>query len=58
MLDGKKTYLVSLMSILGTLTAALTGQISWPDAAQIVTTAVLASTMRNGIKTDVKPPAK
>lgn len=58
MFEGKKTYLVSLMSIFGTITAALTGQLSWPDAAQLITTAVLASTVRHGVASDAKPPTK
>lgn len=49
MFNGKKTYLVSLVSILGTVSAALTGQISWPDAAQIIVTAALATTVRHGV---------
>lgn len=49
MFNGKKTYLVSLASIFGTITAALAGQISWPDAAQIIVTAALATTVRHGV---------
>lgn len=55
MFNGKKTYLISLASILGTVTAALSGQISWPDAAQIIVTAALATTVRHGVST---PPAQ
>lgn len=58
MFNGKKTYLISLASILGTVTAALSGQISWPDAAQIIVTAALATTIRHGVTTDAKEPSQ
>ena len=54
MLRGKKTYAVAALSIVGTLMAALTGQISYPDAAQLIVTAVMGATLRQGIKTEVE----
>lgn len=49
MFSGKKTYLVSLGSILGAVGGFLTGTLSMPDAIQMVITAVLAATIRNSI---------
>lgn len=56
MFNGKKTYLTALVSVLGTVAAALSGQISWPDAAQIIVTAALATTVRHGVGS--APPAQ
>jgi uncharacterized membrane protein YfcA len=49
MLDGKKTYIVALAAILGTIASALSGQIDWPSAANLIVTAILGSTIRDGL---------
>lgn len=54
MLQGKKTYAVGAVSILGTLAAALAGQISYPDAAQLIVTAIMGMTVRHGVATEAQ----
>lgn len=49
MFSGKKTYLVSLGAIFGAVGGFLTGTVSMPDAIQMIITAVLAATLRNGM---------
>ena len=48
-LQGKKTYLISLSAIVGAVTAVATGEASVMEAAQIITTALLGTTVRAGI---------
>lgn len=48
-MNGKKTYLVSLASIVGAVCGAITGTVSIADAAQIAVTAILAATVRHGV---------
>lgn len=48
-MNGKKTYLAALASILGAVAGAASGQVSVADAAQIIVTAILAVTLRHGI---------
>lgn len=54
MLTGKKTYLVAGITTLTTILTALSGQISYPEAAQLIVTAVMGATIRNGITTEAK----
>lgn len=49
MLNGKKTYLMALGTVLTAVGGVLTGTVALPDAAQMVVTALLAATLRNGI---------
>lgn len=49
MLAGKKTYITGILAILGAIAAILTGSAPLADSAQIILTAVLAMTVRDGI---------
>jgi hypothetical protein len=53
MLTGKKTYLMAAITVLSTVAATLAGQISLPDAAQLIVTAVLGATVRQGVAKDI-----
>ena len=48
-LKGKKTYLASAASILGTLVGLASGQMVLVEAIQIIVPAILGATIRNGI---------
>ena len=49
-LEGKKTYVVATLSILGALAGYLTGEVQMMDAVHLVETAVIGACLRNGIK--------
>jgi len=49
MLAGYKTYIVAGLSVLGAVAGYLVGDMSLPDAVQVVVTAVLGATIRDGI---------
>lgn len=49
-LSGKKTYIVAVLAVLGAIAGYLTGDVQLNDALQLVITAVLGATVRNGIK--------
>lgn len=49
-LAGKKTYIVSVTAIITAITTYLTGDASLADSLQLVVTALLGATIRNGIK--------
>ncbi len=49
-LEGKKTYITGGVTIVTTICSALTGALSWPEAAQLIVTAILGMTIRNSIK--------
>lgn len=49
-LAGKKTYITSGLTVIGAVAGVLTGTIMIPDAVQLIITAVLGATIRNGIK--------
>lgn len=49
-LSGKKTYVVAILAALGAIAGYLTGDVQLSDAVQLVVTAVLGATVRNGIK--------
>jgi hypothetical protein len=51
MLDGYKTYLTSFVTIAGALFALWSGQVDLSTATEFIVTAVLAVTIRRGIKT-------
>lgn len=53
-LKGKKTYLVALATILGLVVAWSTNEVDTVTAVQGIVTAILASTIRDGINTAVK----
>lgn len=54
-MNGKKTYLVALASILGAGAGFLTGEMSAPQAIQLAITALLGATIRHGITTESAP---
>lgn len=49
-LKGKKTYIVGTMTVLGAIASHLTGDLAMNDMIQLVITAVLGMTVRNGMK--------
>ncbi len=49
MLKGYKTYIVAGLAVLGAIGAYLYGDMTLPQTAQAVLTAVLGATIRNGI---------
>ena len=49
-LQGYKTYLTALASITGAIASVATGNLAIADAVQVIITAVLAVTLRSGIK--------
>lgn len=48
-MNGKKTYLAALASIIGAACGVYTGTVSMADAAQIAVSAILAATVRHGV---------
>lgn len=54
-MNGKKTYAVAALSIFGALAAAISGQLSYPEAAQLIVTAVMGATIRHGVATSTEP---
>lgn len=50
MLSGYKTYIVAGVTIISAVASYLVGDISIADASQLVLTAVLGATLRNGMK--------
>lgn len=50
MLKGYKTYVTGVVAIIGAIATYLIGDVALADAAQMVLTAVLGMTIRNGIK--------
>jgi hypothetical protein len=49
-LKGKKIYVVAAVTVIGALASVLTGELATADALQLIVTAVLGATVRNGIK--------
>lgn len=50
MFKGKKTYILGAVSIIGAIASYLVGDASLNDTVQLVVTAGLGMTIRNGIK--------
>jgi len=50
MLKGYKTYIVAGVAVISAIATYLVGDASIADTAQIVLTAVLGATVRNGIR--------
>ncbi len=50
MFAGKKTYITAAVAIVVAIAAWAVGDASIADTAQIVLTAILGATVRNGIK--------
>jgi len=53
-LKGKKTYIAAGITALTAVAGYLTGDLSMTDAAQLVVTAIMGVTIRNGVKNDTK----
>jgi hypothetical protein len=49
-LKGKKTYVAAGLTVIGAGASYLTGEASSFQAAQMVITALLAATLRNGMR--------
>ena len=49
MLEGYKTYIVAGLAVLGAVAGYLVGDMSLSDAVQVIVTAVLGATLRDGI---------
>ena len=49
MFAGYKTYITAAVAIIAALASYMTGDIAVTDAAQLILTAVLGATIRNGI---------
>jgi hypothetical protein len=49
-LKGKKTYVTAALSVIGAVAGLLVGDLQIADAAQLIVTALLGATIRNGIK--------
>lgn len=54
MLKGYKTYITAAVAVVGAVAAYLVGDVALADAAQLVLTAILGATIRNGITTETK----
>lgn len=50
MLAGYKTYITAAVTVVGAVAAYLTGEAELGNTIQLVVTAVLAATIRNGVK--------
>ena len=50
MLKGKKTYLAALLTIIGAGVSYLNGDATVMQAAQMAVTAILAATLRSGMR--------
>ena len=53
LLSGYKTYITAGLAVLGAIAGYLTGEATLAQAAELGFTAILAATVRAGIKTDV-----
>jgi hypothetical protein len=49
MLKGYKTYIVAGVAVISAVASYLVGDLALADAAQLVLTAILGMTLRNGI---------
>ena len=50
MLKGKKTYVAALLTVLGAGAGYATGDATAMQAIQMAVTAILAATLRNGLR--------
>ena len=50
MFSGYKTYITAAVAIVGAVAAWAVGDVGIADTVQLVVTAILAATVRNGIK--------
>lgn len=54
MLKGYKTYIVAVVAIVGAIGAALTGDMSYADAAQVIVTGLIGAFLKVGQAEAVK----
>jgi phage-related holin len=54
MLKGYKTYIVAGLAVIGAVAGYLTGDVTLSNAIQLVVTAVIGATIRNGITTEAQ----
>jgi len=57
MFQGKKTYIVAALAVLGAIGAYLTGDATMAEAIQLAVTAILGATIRAGVATEVEKVA-
>jgi hypothetical protein len=57
MFQGKKTYIVAALSVIGAIGAYLTGDATAAEAIQIAITAILGATIRSGVATETQKVA-
>lgn len=57
MLSGYKTYISAGLAVLGAIAGYLTGDATLAEAAQLGFTAIMAATIRSGVKTEVEKNA-
>lgn len=53
-LKGKKTYITAGVTILSAVAGYLSGDVTAASAAQLIVTAVLGATIRDGINSAIK----
>lgn len=53
-MNGKKTYFAAAATVLGAVSAALAGTLTWPEALAIIVPAILAVTIRHGVTTEIQ----
>jgi hypothetical protein len=53
MLKDKKTYVVAAVAVISAIASYLTGDLALNDGLQVILTAILGATLRNGIKSEV-----
>lgn len=51
-LKGKKTYITAFLAVLSAVAAYLTGDATLAEAGQLAFAAIMAATVRSGIKTE------
>lgn len=54
MLSGYKTYITAGLAVISAIAGYLTGDATLSEAAQLAFTAIMAATVRAGIKADTK----
>lgn len=50
-LQGYKTYIAAMLAIVGAMLSALDGDLTWPQAFDLIVPAVLGMTIRHGVST-------
>ena len=50
-LQGKKTFIVGIASVIGAISAWISGTMTTDQAVQLIITSILAMTVRSGVET-------